>query len=815
MFRMGIRLALIFTAALLLTSCASSKRMMRLSPFSSKDSPKVNYDESHINLWPLFYNKGDFYSVFWPVIDSDPKGFAVRPLYNQDGHEYSILFPLCAWNPRKADGWVLNTYWNRKCIGSFPLFHLANKNKFNYILPVWWHKDLDAYGTFGVAFSDGLNFIGPLWFDKKAYSGGIFPIFYQKKNRKGWLFPLYNYENTKDKFYFNFLFGALGRFAYGSNLSHYRFLNAFSIDKGGRYYQGFLPLYYYERKGNEKLLLTPLGGREWNPETGDVSAYILNGFYINENKNSYHGIIPLYYYEREENQKLLVTPLGGRGWDAKTGDSSFVNVLGPLYFSTRNKRQNKKFESFCWPLYINSRNPREKNVASIPLFWYNRRKNDGFLNILGVAYHSYYNKKENFKSVCWPLYFNSRENKSKAIGSFPLFFYRRGEKEGMFNLLGPLYHHYYDNKKDKNSYLILWPLSFYSKKQNEINFGSFPLFWRNKDKDGGFLNILGPVFHHYYRKNENFYSVLWPLSFYSEKQNETTLGSFPLFWYNKGKNSGLLNILGLLWDYRWDKRSWRAGSILMLGGLKHKYYDDHILPGEDHSCRNIYRKYPVGKYALKEESSFNILPLYNNNKRKYTVWKIGADQEILNETSRMLQRLRQVNNDIKNHEKLLKNNISDKEFLSWRKHKTEERQINMEEVTALLKELNIPVLDLKDNNAIEKTRYAIHKEYCTTVESGRVVIPFLYTYDEFEGDYKWDVLWFLANGKKADSYEKISVLRYLYRYEKSGDVTSRVIFPFMTYKTAPQKSKFSFLWRVFDYKREKDKVSGHVLFIPF
>ena len=127
MFLRYISLFFVLAGLLFLTSCASSKRMMRLSPFASKNPKNVSYDESQVNLWPAFYNKGDFYAICWPVIDSDAKGFAVRPFYNQDGHEYSILFPLCAWNPVNGDGWALNTYWNKDCIGSFPLFHLGIK----------------------------------------------------------------------------------------------------------------------------------------------------------------------------------------------------------------------------------------------------------------------------------------------------------------------------------------------------------------------------------------------------------------------------------------------------------------------------------------------------------------------------------------------------------------------------------------------------------------------------------------------------------------------------------------------------------------
>jgi hypothetical protein len=762
MFIKGIKFVLMSVALLLLTSCASSKRMMRLSPFASKDPIKIDYDESHVNLWPFFYNKGSFYSVLWPMIDSDWRGFAVRPFYNQDRNEYSILFPLSAWNPHNGDGWALNTYWKKKYIGSFPLFHLGDEKKFNYILPVWWADDWKSFGIVGAGFSDKLNFVGPLWFNTEDSCGGIFPIFHQEGGKNGWLFPLYNYKNTKDRFYLNLIFGVLGRFAYSPEKSHYRFATAFYINKYRNHYQGFLPLYYYQRKRNKKLLLTPLGGSSWNREAENISTYILNAFYVNKRQNNYHGIVPLYYYENWNKQKLLVTPLGGYGWDAKTGDNSFVNVLGPLYFRSRNKKENTMLETFCWPLYINSKKPEERNIGSFPLFWYTKGKNDG-----------------------------------------------------SFNILGPLYYHSYDKLNDKSRYLVLWPLSFYMKNKSETNFGSFPLFWSNKNNDRGFLNILGPVYHHSWKKDRSFYSVLWPLSFYSKGKYETDFGSFPLFWYNKGKDSGFFNLLGLLWDYRWNERNWRVGSLLMLGGITHQYYDDYGLPGE--TDPRIIMSGRCGRFCnntLKEKFSFWVFPFYFYDKRKHIAWKKRADRKSLDEVGRALQKLYQLNSRIrkppKNDMSVIEPPLKKLTDMTYVEH-----QIEINKVTPLLKKLDVPVLDLTDNKAIEKTRQVIRDKYCTSADSKRISVPLLYSYDEFDDDYKWDVFWFLANGKKEGGYEKISILRYLYCYEKSGGVVSRTIFPFMTYKSAPEKSKFSFLWRVFNYERKKDEVSGHILFIPF
>ena len=87
--------ALIFL--LLLCSCASSERMMRLtgdaSAYSAPKADRLKGMESlprlpqkvrsrmpggEINLWPFFFSHRDYWNALWPMIDCDDYGFAVR-----------------------------------------------------------------------------------------------------------------------------------------------------------------------------------------------------------------------------------------------------------------------------------------------------------------------------------------------------------------------------------------------------------------------------------------------------------------------------------------------------------------------------------------------------------------------------------------------------------------------------------------------------------------------------------------------------------------------------------------------------------------
>ena len=115
----------------LLSSCASSERMSRLSggviseysapqkhrlrkksfqqktkTFSSdkKGDQHSFAQKSLINIWPFFFRSDDYFSILWPFIDYDKYGFAVRPILNKEGEDISILFPLSNWNRHRKTG---------------------------------------------------------------------------------------------------------------------------------------------------------------------------------------------------------------------------------------------------------------------------------------------------------------------------------------------------------------------------------------------------------------------------------------------------------------------------------------------------------------------------------------------------------------------------------------------------------------------------------------------------------------------------------------------------------------------------------------
>ena len=85
----------------------------------------------------------------------------------------------------------------------------------------------------------------------------------------------------------------------------------------------------------------------------------------------------------------------------------------------------------------------------------------------------------------------------------------------------------------------------------------------------------------------------------------------------------------------------------------------------------------------------------------------------------------------------------------------------------------------------------------------------------YNGDYNWRLLLFLASGEKIGTKENTNVLHLLYRYRQDGDRSETLFFPFVSIVKEGKDSKFSFLWRVFQLKKEKGKIGGYFMFIPF
>jgi len=948
--------------AALLSSCASSERMMRLSPTAGKDhQDRVKFDNQTVNIWPFFYRNDKFTSAVWPMIDRDDRGFAVRPFFNQEDAEYSILFPFSAWNPQKGDGWAFNTYWTPQRVGSFPLFHCGPRDDLNYVMPVWWTRGRENVlytGIPGTCFSRRLNFVGPLWLNHdQHFSGGLFPLFWQFHN-SGHFFPLYYYD-TNNGIDAKLFFGALGQYSHSTaaNQYHYRFVNVFHVRKNQNVYSGFIPLYYYQNDGRDSAFLTPVVDCHWNasgtassynvmfglmgrfasdqnPENPSTHNRFANVFHVTGKDAVYSGAIPLYYYQREGKDSTLLAPVTDHHWNAVTGAAShnvMAGVLGrfasdpnPAAPSTHNRFANvfhvtRKDDVYsgAFPLYYYQREGKDSMVIS-PLGgygWDNVTGQARFQDWMGPLYYQSQSAESQFRSVMFPFYIQQITPKDTTVSGLPLFWYSQDPKQQIFSAMGPLYYRkttattekiisfpllWYDALPNDRLLSILGPFYLQMETPQKTTVASLPLFWTSRNPtspDGRFYSVLGPLymqkttpgqtfvaslplFWYDRQKPQTVFSALGPLYIQKTAPERTFVTSLPLFWYDRDHGHTTFGAVPPLYLYRsarpqhdvlWPLVSWRGGArtewygwplieyhtdipaLLMLeervtaflGPFGCRY--EHS--GDDFSLWSMLFFY----HGRQTESALRCQPLSGFRRwtgprqetRTFAVWFYenhgeyrtlkpafaGSDYNLLQRHLELL--VSALSRPVpKSAAQVPPSPPKTKETLPQPPPPSADPSVPARKAAKLAPKLS-DADRARQQIAHFMTRLKLHEpmpataaecreltqklhDSCTEpMPYRRCLMPLFFDYQALGGDYRWNVFFVLARGQRTDRDAIASVLWYFYRREQSGDNVSTSVFPFINWKSAPDRFRISFLWRVYAYERNHDKIGGHIFFIPF
>ena len=401
-----LQIAALFSLALILCSCASSDRMMRLSPFrqarhysslksggtkiSQRSIKQINRPKdgnnfaerfkNRINIWPFMYREGDFTSIMWPFADFDPHGIAIRPFYNQEGNEYSVLFPFSAWNPVKNDGWAALYYWNarRGYYGLAPFLHMkyekdrlrrylllggllnhySSSSKKNYSFSLLNYYQDQEGGDFSSMFI-------PFSFYKSNsdyWRLFMLPSFYAKYSKSKSLntfFPLYYYSphpayNEKTFWLMCYLLGHYQQKNYAYSMSVLNFYK-------DQYNHAFVPLYWYKNKDKKHLNLLGLSGIEYKNEKLN-KLYAIPLMFYRRNKLLYlfpyfskqsensiaKGIIPLYVYEKYTDGDYTLTLPALLSQFRSTGDQK----AGEIFLGLSKYRYDAtSIRTYFEPLY--------------------------------------------------------------------------------------------------------------------------------------------------------------------------------------------------------------------------------------------------------------------------------------------------------------------------------------------------------------------------------------------------------------------------------------------------------------------------------
>ena len=741
----------VFAAALLLTGCASSDRMMRtsggvLSEYSAPKSARIRsekyqrvsrelsssvrsnkvkvsgLDDTLINIWPFFFRSNAYWTVLWPFIDCDPYGFAVRPFYNHEGDEYSILFPLSAWNPVSKRGWVTLFAWTHNGFGFVPL--------------TWqWKGD-----------KEGGAYYTPLF----IYNYDEHPLEYRvntTKNGRWWEVPRW------------------------SRTDHFLFCCLALSKKKTAVKQGKWAWLYARDHAQMK--------NEWNYRFNGEKPFPASKAEFAKFRQEIFGTLP-----RAETRTAGFIPLW---WHTVCDDGDFLVRFLLLFGMERNGRH------FEWDLlgpvlarYQVTENPDD---AAKPL------KRDFLSPVLLSRYTVDRTAAE------------SPEHKQLiALGGYRYgtpFGQRKPAIEDALKKLDPALKLPPTVVDDLTYGLFLDDLwkKYKSLLREERTGGTFPLFFYKFTPE--FRRWIFPVLLTGWETGtrESSFNSLPLMTFISRTpQEDRSVVATPLVYYGKTTrrerryypvaSRDKLSVPEILCAELND--SYALCGLLYRGSFGFNVARE----GLDASRIEILRKHLL---SLPGERS-------RLNSRKAEIDKQTSQTDRW-KTKGEIERLKKL---IRYEELKLEREKLAKSEAKYRAKVAEAAGIaaslGMKADAAVFgsAEASRKAADELIGKCTELRRYH-------DIGNGL----FFRKESYHNGDYHWHLLGLLAGGQKSGDRESTHVLHLLYRHRREGKRSETLFFPFISTVRDGEDSRFSFLWRVFSLSRRSGKTGGHILFIPF
>lgn len=475
--------------------------------------------EERINLWPLYYQDGELFSLAWPLYDQDDKGFALRPLAAVDGSRGEVLWPWISWNAEAGDWAVLPVYRRDGELGVFPVYMHGSWGTFAG--PVYWHRDeqgeIDRHAVFPFYYlGDGegvvLNYI---WQEETEVRPG------------GWVFlPLA---------------AAIGEWRQAGPLYWHR-------DTDGSWdTHGLAPFYHHSPE------LTVVGPAYWLwGEDGEAENYgIFPLFHIGaqtsflgpalwardaEGELSFALVVPAFGYgKKDDGSAFYLTPLGGQGWDAE-GNTTFANILGPVYHYQRSEEQQS--HNVLWPLFSRSTGPQKDSWALWPLYGESelrQRPKEGEETAAVL---------ENKRWALAGLVRHRARPEGSSLRVFPLFSHAEPGSGG-FDFADYLSLYGRDERKNSSSGHIGTPLLF------SYSSGAARSRWQS---------LLGTCW--YEREDEESeFRLLYYLYRQRNRPERTEVDLFPFVSWSTGEQAGGFSFFWRLFNYQ--RRGEKSGGHIL------------------------------------------------------------------------------------------------------------------------------------------------------------------------------------------------------------------------------------------------------------
>ena len=615
--------------------------MWRISPMAADAAP------DRVNLWPLAYHNGHETSVLWPIFDIDDRGFAVRPLVAKEGTAWSVLWPLSSFDTARGTGWAFPWYRFENNTGVFPvanfgrwnfvgpawwkkdggkttaggLFPIAAFGNLNYVGPVWWLSGGGEYGDIGlfpVAMFGELNYVGPVWWGRGGDSHGVFPLYGKNlfgspvrhvgpawwkaegdDGFAGGLFPLLSFSSDGSRFMLlplyshtlrpgsrtrNALLGLGHTFRGETKEEDWLLPLYYRRVEGDKKDTALFPFFWKRTRGDLAQVYTLLGHRRVAAEDSSLSIYPL-WWSSRSADSSWRMLLPFFYYGEEGDERTLITPLGGRGW-SRTGESAFVNFLGPLYHRSVSKRRDESRTALLWPLFERHRKGESTTTRMVPFFSSTSSPDEGEAwYALGLGART--RDATGSSHRLWPLYSWSTQDKKPSIlydltlvghprrgertdtNLFPLYASTKTpERSEVDGLLGLLHYGKRGAGPAQATEAWLWPLASY---HEGVEAGGFlrhtTLFGRARWEEGRSFQVGCSLLYSNRRgtRGDTNYARRSVLSLFSREREDRTGPFVPsgprLHPANRVSRRANGLLFGIISGERETYRVWKDGTV--------------------------------------------------------------------------------------------------------------------------------------------------------------------------------------------------------------------------------------------------------------
>ncbi len=775
---------------LLFAGCASSERMMRLSPasaraYSAPDAKRLKgasfrtmpqkkvenktlAEENVINVWPLFLKNDYFHSILWPFIDYDQYGVAVRPFYNKEGDEHSILFPLAGWNSADGSGWVLNTFWSKDTFTFFPFYH--SKPDFLYAFPV--EREIYKNGKLKKLNIYPLSYYGSTGKDSDNYYYMLLPFGgWRKDNENSYGLILNTYWGKDYAGSFPFFHKSddswMALLAY-KNDKHYGFFPLFAqnIKNDGGY---FFPLYMYSKSDTLSFANVLLLFNYYRRSSNAV---------LKENSSANTLVFP-FYFAKDRKFNFTDGSINKIIWNSLDSQCQYLRE------AFRNSDMQK---------IIDGKKMIAANLKSINL--------DGDFKVPD-------NEKEleNFAHALQERFGVLDEEKTFAV--LPFFSSTKSMTTDKFSLLFGLL---YSSRDCRNHENLSLP---YSKKQSQT-----------VEEDSSRTLLLAASSDTLKRKYAPDFSTAeifaWMSFFYDVKNLARSIEADEVRNSDKLYKSETANLLKKI-----QKSAANLGITLPelktsaqcyiyckeIAGMCLDYFNTSevsLFP---------FFEYENGKYNNK----FEIFPLFFTEHEQYSKYHSKNRLNFLllchnqSERNRIPQgKFEKVFDEIDNFEQsLLAGKGSNKLKTALKEaNLVFDAPRNFRECRELRDKLYAMIPENTERISAFFPLY-FYKGNDVLDDSYLNILGIIYNGGSKKQNYWFNVLGFVARGFKENNEEEFRILEFLYRSRKRNDEKDYLIFPFFYYRSAPETSQFSFLHRIVNIEKSSTGTKGHIFYIPF